>query len=207
MLVKNDFYFKFINEFKMVKHVGYKKIQHGFIVKLRIEGNNNELRSSVKRCNMATSKFRCERAFVLDIYHSVDKTIHVEKGYGLHDTKFLYTVGEYVNVKDYDKDVENVCSSGIHYFLSEEPAFYWNFDKSNYTGEWKDWYPNGQLQYHFFYKDGKLDGLAKIWCNNGQLLRQCFYTNGILNGESKEWNKNCALYIQKFYKNGELISQ
>ena len=33
----------------------------------------------------------------------------------------------------------------------------------------KSWYPNGQLEYEFNYKDGKIDGLSNWWYDNGQL--------------------------------------
>jgi len=185
------------------EHIGYKKIKDGFIVKLRIDGNNNEIRSDIKYCNAPFAKYRCDQAFVLDIYHSLDKTRHIEKGYGLQDTLFPYTVGEYVNVKDYDKNVEKVCSTGIHYFLSEEPAFFWHIDKSNYTGIWKKWYPNGQLEYEIYYKDGRLNGEEKWWYSNGKLEKHVFYKDGLKDGDVKSWYKNGQLEYQAFYKNGQ----
>jgi len=184
-------------------HIGYKKIKDGFIVKLRIDGNNNEMRNNIKSCNTPFAKYRCERAFVLDIYHSLDKTKHIEKGYGLRDTIFPYTVGKYVNVKDYDKNVEKICSTGIHYFLSEEPAFFWSIDKSNYTGIWKQWYSNGQLGYQRYYKDGRLNGEEKKWYPNGQLAMQLFFKAGKLDGDEKWWDENGQLVMQIFFKNGQ----
>ena len=110
-----------------MSHIGYKKIQNGYIVKLRIEGLNNELRDSVK--NVKTAKHRCSNAFVLDIYHMNDDKNKIDQGYGLRDKTFLYKVGEYVEVTYYNNDLEKVCSTGIHYFLSEEPAFYWEINQ------------------------------------------------------------------------------
>ena len=53
----------------MTSHVGYKRCNEGLIVKLRIEGENNELRSNVERKNSKYAKHRCSKAFVLDIYY------------------------------------------------------------------------------------------------------------------------------------------
>jgi len=187
----------------MTEHFGYKKIQNGFIVKLRIEDQNNEQRTDIKPENAHFAKYRCERAFVLDIYHSLDKSNRIDKGYGLYDPTFLYTVGEYVSIEDYDQDLELICSNGIHYFLSEENAYFWKFDISNYTGIWKYWHPNGQLERQIFYKNGQKDGEEKQWYPNGKLDMLVFYKNGQKYGEAKNWHANGQLSIQKFYKDGQ----
>ena len=171
------------NKFRMTHHIGYKKIQDGYIVKLAIleDGKNNELRKDVKRQNIKTAKMRCSKALVLDIYkfNECEKT-RIDKGYGLYDTNFCYEVGKEIEVNDYDDNLTNICSTGIHYFLSEEPAFFWNFNFDNYTGEYKEYYENGQLRYQSFYKDGEMDGEYKEYYGNGQLACQGFYKDGVL---------------------------
>jgi len=215
----------------MTHHIGYKKIQDGYIVKLAIleDGKNNELRKDVKRQNIKNAKMRCSKALVLDIYkfNECEKT-RIDKGYGLYDTNFCYEVGKEIEVNDYDDNLTNICSTGIHYFLSEEPAFFWKFNFDNYTGEYKmyhengqlncqefykdgerdgetkGYYENGQLRCQRFYKDGKLDGEYKWYYGNGQLWCQGFYKDGILHGEYKEYHENGQLRCQSFYKDGKL---
>ena len=204
---KNDFFCQLFKKIstnqKMTSHIGYKKIQDGYIVKMRIDGKNNELRDGVKRQNANCAKNRCSKAFVLDIYHMNDKK-KIDSGYGLRDKNFSYKVGEYVEVDNYDDDLTKVCSTGIHYFLSEEPAFFWKIDFSNYSGESKLYYDNGQLWCQLFYKDGELHGERKEYYENGQLSRQYFYKNGLLHGEYKEYYENGQLWCQSFYKDGKL---
>jgi len=49
-------------------------------------------------------------------------------------------------------------------------------DREN--GEYKKWYPNGQLWVQCFYKDGVLHGEYKEWYDNGKLSKHHFYKNG-----------------------------
>ena len=88
--------------------VGYKKAS-GKIVKLLI--TEDALRSSA-----TSSKCRASKAKVLDIEGGIDE---VASDY---DKNFIYKVGETVEVKDFDMDRWNECSTGIHFFIYEELA-------------------------------------------------------------------------------------
>jgi len=142
-------------------NIGYKKIQKDYIVKLQILGLNNEFRKGIKPENVPFAKYRCDKAKVLDIYHMNNKEKKIKKGYGLHDITFCYKLGEIVSVKNFDTNVESICSNGIHYFLGEEPAYYWNNLIDN--GEYKQWHDNGEICGIENYKNGILDGEWKKW--------------------------------------------
>ena len=88
--------------------IGYKKAS-GKIVKLLI--TEDALRSSA-----TSSKCRASKAKVLEIEGGI---CEVASGY---DKNFIYKVGEIVEVKDYDLDRWNECSTGIHFFIDEELA-------------------------------------------------------------------------------------
>jgi antitoxin component YwqK of YwqJK toxin-antitoxin module len=45
-------------------------------------------------------------------------------------------------------------------------------------GEFKLWYYNGQLQSHWFYKNGLFDGEFKRWDSRGELLHHEIYKDG-----------------------------
>jgi antitoxin component YwqK of YwqJK toxin-antitoxin module len=47
-------------------------------------------------------------------------------------------------------------------------------------GEYKEWYSDGQLFMHCFYKNGKREGECKLWRSNGQLFMHCFYKNSVI---------------------------
>lgn len=209
---------------KNMHHIGYKKIRDDYIVKLAIlpDGINNECRNGVERKNAKYAKYRCSKAKVLDIYNK-DTGERVDVGYSIYDKYFSYKVGEIVEVKNYDEELEVVCTRGIHYFLSEECAYF--FDK--YTGFYKSWYENGQLaiqttygkngqndglyetwhengqlRSRTTYKNGVIDGVSKLWDKNGQLCEQCYYNNGLLDGEHLEWSYITGKYLKTTYKNG-----
>ena len=91
--------------------IGYKKAE-GKIVKLLIT-------EDAKRSNATTRKCRCSKAKVLSItnkentkeYHKVDSD---------YDKDFVYKVGEIVEVKDFDENRWEECSTGIHFFLTRD---------------------------------------------------------------------------------------
>lgn len=92
---------------------GFKKANDK-IVKLLI--TEDSLRSS------ATSrKCRCSKAKVLSIT-SLDGKKSFDKIESNYDESFIYEVGKIVEVKDFDKNRWNGCSTGIHFFITREEA-------------------------------------------------------------------------------------
>ena len=93
--------------------IGYKKAR-GKIVKLLIA-------EDAKRSSATTRKCRCSKAKVLSItnkentkeYHKVDSD---------YDKDFVYKVGKIVEVKDFDENRWEECSTGIHFFLTRDEA-------------------------------------------------------------------------------------
>jgi hypothetical protein len=82
----------------------------------------NESRYSVKNKNMA--KFRCNGLNVMIIYDLVlQKTVNSidhETNYWCVSTN--YKVGELVKPDQFDHDLDEICTSGIHYFLTLKAA-------------------------------------------------------------------------------------
>jgi uncharacterized protein DUF5758 len=106
-------------------HIGYKKCQGGRIVELEILGEHNEDREDIIDKDYA--KMRCSMARVLKIMAFWDETKTFDTACGLHDLSFVYRVGEIVEpTEDFDRDLDKVCASGIHYFLTKEPAYVWD---------------------------------------------------------------------------------
>lgn len=90
--------------------------------------------ADAKRLNAATSrKCRASRAKVLAAYEYTFDNQSVTYRYRLQPCKelgsiesyhrdFSYTVGEYAVPDSFDDDVTNVCSNGIHFFITKEEA-------------------------------------------------------------------------------------
>ena len=70
------------------------------------------------------------------------------------------------------------------------------------NGEHKEWYNNGQLRKHCYYKDGILDGEYKDWWDNGQMWEHYYCKNGRKNGEYKSWYEEGQLCDHYYYRNG-----
>ena len=94
-------------------YIGYKKAE-GKIVELEIQEN-------AKRSSATTRKCRASKAKVLSIT-SIDGKEHFEEAKSSRDQSFVYRVGETVEVKDFDEDRWNECSTGIHHFITREEA-------------------------------------------------------------------------------------
>ena len=93
--------------------IGYKKAK-GHVVELLI--SEDALRSS------ATSrKCRCSKAKVLSISNP-ENTKFLDNVTSDHYQSFVYRLGENVEVKNFDTNRWNECSTGIHFFLTRQEA-------------------------------------------------------------------------------------
>lgn len=97
-------------------YIGYKKAE-GKIVEL-------EIQADAKRSSATTRKCRASKAKVLSIT-SIDGKEHFKKAKSSRDNSFVYRVGETVEVKDFDEDRWNECSTGIHHFITREEAVFY----------------------------------------------------------------------------------
>jgi hypothetical protein len=89
----------------------------------------NESRDSVRNKEMA--KFRCNGLNVVLIY---DLVLQETRSQILHETKnwgllTFYKIGEIVEPDGFDDDLDIVCTSGIHYFLTLKAAMSYNIKK------------------------------------------------------------------------------
>jgi antitoxin component YwqK of YwqJK toxin-antitoxin module len=77
-------------------------------------------------------------------------------------------------------------------------------------GEYKVFFPNGQLSMKTTYVDGKIHGEYTEWYEDCNLAIQTTYVDDKRHGEYKEWysneyaGNNNQLWEQKTYKNGKL---
>ena len=99
--------------------IGWKKawneeLTHEVVIKLFIP-------SSAKRSSATGRKCRCDKAKVLDIVEirTGEKRLHAVSRY---DTMFVYTIGEYVTIDNFDEDRFNECAPGIHFFINKQEA-------------------------------------------------------------------------------------
>ena len=95
--------------------IGFKKVRGDLIVELEI--TEDALRSSA-----TGRKCRCSKAKVLSITN-IDRTeSNINSARSLWDSNFVYTVGETVEVPNFDTNRWNECAPGIHFFITRQEA-------------------------------------------------------------------------------------
>ena len=94
--------------------IGYKKASN-MIIKL-------EITEDAKRVSATGRKCRCNKAKVLGIYDYERNLLEDKEVASDRDKDFIYRVGELVEVKDFDENRWNECSTGIHFFINFQEA-------------------------------------------------------------------------------------
>ena len=95
--------------------IAFKKVKDGYIVELLIP-------EDARRCSATSKKCRCDKAKVLSITKIDGTSDGVDTVYSIYDETFAYKIGELVEVKDFDDNRWNECSTGIHFFLTRQEA-------------------------------------------------------------------------------------
>lgn len=97
--------------------IGWKKA-NGYLVKLLIP-------KDAKRSSATTRKCRCNKAKVLEIIKTEETQEETTKVASSYDNNFIYTLGEWVEVPDFDDDRWNECAAGIHFFMQRQVALHY----------------------------------------------------------------------------------
>jgi antitoxin component YwqK of YwqJK toxin-antitoxin module len=205
--------------------IGYKKAKNNILVILQIpyDAKHNIDRKYI--IDKQYAKHRCSHAKVTDII-DLNNNTSIDKAYSLHDSNFIYELGQDVICDTFDTNLEKTYGQGIHFFLDKDRATLEQACLEHFNGEYKEWHNNGQLKIHTTYKDGNIDGEYKSWNDNGQLSIysgidgefKSWYNDGQLHihtyfqghkgnkkhGEFKEWNDNGQLKIHTTYQNGDI---
>ena len=92
----------------------FKKAR-GYIIEL-------EIPSDALRSSSTTRKCRCSKAKVVSITNLDGTPSDVKSVASCHDSKFIYNLGETVEVPDFDTNRWNECATGIHFFITRQEA-------------------------------------------------------------------------------------
>ena len=175
--------------------------QNDYLITLEIDPNESNTNLSRKVDVPTTAKYRCRRAFVKSIEHKTTGG-PIESIESNYSDKFRYTVGLWVEEPGYDHNIQEVCTQGIHFFKSREPALHWGWHPEN--GPCKTWYENGRLESEVVYKNDNPEGPYREWYENGQLALESIYREGKFDGPRKRWYPTGRLWIESTFKGGKL---
>ena len=95
--------------------IGFKKVRGNYIVEL-------EILADAMRSSAAGRKCRCSKAKVVSITNPDGSNAEETSACSGWDPNFIYSVGEIVEVKDFDTNRWNECAPGIHFFITRQEA-------------------------------------------------------------------------------------
>ena len=81
-----------------------------------------EVTEDAKRSSATTLKCRCSKAKVLEIQEADGSQSGLSQISSDHDSSFIYKIGEFVEVLDFDDNRWYECSTGIHFFIDRNMA-------------------------------------------------------------------------------------
>ena len=103
--------------------------EKGSFIAFKKAGNNYNnyivellIPEDARRCSATSRKCRCDKAKVLSITKIDGTSDGVDTVYSKYDETFAYKIGETVEVKDFDDNRWNECSTGIHFFITRQEA-------------------------------------------------------------------------------------
>ncbi len=92
-----------------------------------------------------------------------------------------------------------------YYHDNGQLCWHWHYKDGKKHGESKRYYESGQLMWHTHYKDGKKYGESKAYYEDGQLKWHYHYKDGKKHGKGKEYYKSGKLWWHRYYKDGVCI--
>lgn len=179
-----------------MEKIGYKKLRHRRIAKLKILGKNNRNRKNIYNEKFAT--YKCSKAYVIEISDS--NLNELKQGTSTYDPTFIYKVGFIVKVDNYSEH----GSEGIYYFLTKQQASFWNPKMSIYHGYCENYYPEGRLHFSCFYEYGNMNGYYEELYENGKVKISTNYYMGRYDGFYRFYYENGNMCVESYYKRGIL---
>ncbi len=165
-------------------------------------------RTNESRTNVVDHKYAKYRAnklktiLVINKFDPSDVIVEIQNSY--YTKKVVYRTGEIIEIVDYNYDLNEVCSTGIHYFKTIEQSFFWELLECNptYTGKFIQWHDNGNKWYEGEYKEGKREGKWMYWHKDGTKCSEGEYKEGKNEGTLIIWYANGNKWYEGEYKEG-----
>lgn len=160
-------YLNFISKNEYV----YKSCDNGnkiVILKKPENNKNNEKRENIydSRCAKYRTNFM-EVVVIFDKFTPNNKFDSTTSTWNSITTD--YEVNKYVFPDKYIDNNDEI-NHGIYYFLSIECAFYYDLDKTNYSGQFYEYHYNGRIKKSGFLENGKINKDYSEWNENGEKI-------------------------------------
>jgi antitoxin component YwqK of YwqJK toxin-antitoxin module len=148
--------------------------------------------TNMKRSNIVkaeTAKYRTMKAKVIKIEDSDGKTYNEAVSFNYSKNTLTYKLDEELVCHDFDMNLEDVCSKGIHFFLSKSLAETYGLDSIE-NGVLISYWQNGVKTNEENFVNGVKHGMILSWYHNEVKKSEAFYVNGIIEGTYTLWYEN-----------------
>jgi antitoxin component YwqK of YwqJK toxin-antitoxin module len=141
-----------------------------------------------KVINSKYAKYRASELKVIEIIniHDTNKKVSKIKN-NYNGTEIIYELDKIIYPDEYDTSL-NVCSHGIHYFKTIEPALFYMIRSYDYTGIHYKWDDDGELLSRIEYLNGVKNGIYTCWNYDGTKDIEGNFVNGKKNGTWTRWS-------------------
>ena len=112
---------------------------------------------------------------------------------------------EVKKIEDTLNDVTNDTGQVVQDFtitVDSTKKTFSSFAKGRREGEWKTWYPNGQLKTYYTYIKDQIEGTYTYYDSIGTTIRTETYKKSVLEGITSDFNENSTLKMTTEYKKG-----
>jgi len=156
-----------------------------------------------KNSNNNYVKYRADCVFVEDItdlngdlLSEVKYAYSIYKPQGCIENTLMYTKGQFVYPDHYNKNIDDICGGGIHFFKSIEAVIGYYIKGTNSKYDNFKIYPGVNPIHYSFYKEYVPDGKYNIFSGQGIWIEEVKYEKNML----KEYNfiLNHTHYSTKF---------
>jgi antitoxin component YwqK of YwqJK toxin-antitoxin module len=196
-----------LDKYQKKRYVFKSCMREWIIVLKKVRGTKtNEKRDSVIDKNFAS--FRANKLKVIDIIHKFDKKKKINKSRSSWSEEIVYEKGCVIksceiktgitgNVECnhvYDKDINNVYSLGIHYFLTYWSAYHCELMPELIdNGIYCKWGPDGEKIFRYDIKNNKKNGDGIRWYKDGTIEECGKFEDNEKIGKWLYWDEGCTV--------------
>jgi antitoxin component YwqK of YwqJK toxin-antitoxin module len=186
-------------------NIVFKSCENDWIVVLNktINTVTNESRNNVS--DEFCAKFRGNDLFVSKIFNKLCPSVTINEIRNTSYTKKTtsYIVNTIIHIDNYDNDINVIQGSGIHYFKSISPAFYYEFKHKHC--ELITYHTNGLVNSIISYLNYQIHGTMYMYHKNGNISEITNMYFGLKHGPHIYYHKNGLTHMNKMWDHGELI--
>ena len=182
-------------------------VAKNYVITLKLLENSQHNMDRENVVNRDYAEFCCDKAYVISIIDKItgEEILKIETDdttFGSDNIKY-FEKDSIIVYNDYHANNPYLYSSYLHFFLTYEPAFFYNLELTNFLGIYKQWHGNGNLFTEFYCKNGVFDGTYKEYHENGQLWCNFTYKNGEKENISRQYYEDGSIYTEIEYNHGK----